>query len=39
MALSKHPNVLQVYGSFVSGSKLYIVTPYLAGGKLLDVCI
>ncbi|KAG0179925.1 hypothetical protein DFQ28_001990 [Apophysomyces sp. BC1034] len=33
MALSKHPNVLRVYGSFVKGSKLYIVTPYLAGGK------
>ncbi|CDH59981.1 kinase family protein [Lichtheimia corymbifera JMRC:FSU:9682] len=37
MALSKHPNVLQVYGSFVSGSKLYIVTPYLAGGSCLDI--
>lgn len=33
MALSKHPNVLRVLGSFVHGSKLYIVTPYLAGGK------
>ncbi|KAG2224856.1 hypothetical protein INT45_008038 [Circinella minor] len=31
MALSKHPNVLRVLGSFVDGSKLYIVTPYLAG--------
>ncbi|KAI9313762.1 kinase-like domain-containing protein [Dichotomocladium elegans] len=37
MALSKHPNVLQVYGSFVCGSKLYIVTPYLAGGSCLDI--
>lgn len=32
MALSKHPNVLRVYGSFVTGSKLHIVTPYLASG-------
>ncbi|KAJ2960390.1 hypothetical protein NQZ79_g4227 [Umbelopsis isabellina] len=37
MALSKHTNVLRVYGSFVSGSKLYIVTPYLSGGSCLDI--
>lgn len=37
MALSKHPNVLRVYGSFVHGSKLYIVTPFLAGGSCLDI--
>ncbi|CAO3583975.1 unnamed protein product [Absidia cylindrospora] len=37
MALSKHPNVLRVYGSFVSGSKLYIVTPYLSAGSCLDI--
>jgi serine/threonine protein kinase len=37
MALSKHPNVLRVYGSFVNGSKLYIVTPYLSGGSCLDI--
>ncbi|KAI8339727.1 hypothetical protein BC941DRAFT_512068 [Chlamydoabsidia padenii] len=37
MALSKHPNVLHVYGSFVSGSKLYIVTPYLSAGSCLDI--
>ncbi|CDH49476.1 kinase family protein [Lichtheimia corymbifera JMRC:FSU:9682] len=37
MALSKHPNVLQVYGSFVNGSKLYIVTPYLSAGSCLDI--
>ncbi|CAO3639286.1 unnamed protein product [Mucor fragilis] len=37
MALSKHTNVLRVYGSFVHGSKLYIVTPYLAGGSCLDI--
>ncbi|CEG74897.1 Putative STE/STE20/FRAY protein kinase [Rhizopus microsporus] len=33
MALSKHPNVLQVFGSFVHGPKLYIVTPYMSVGK------
>ncbi|KAI8098691.1 uncharacterized protein BX664DRAFT_271447 [Halteromyces radiatus] len=37
MALSKHPNVLRVYGSFVSGSKLYIITPYLSAGSCLDI--
>jgi serine/threonine protein kinase len=39
MALSKHPNVLRVYGSFVKGSKLYIITPYLSGGKKKKDCI
>lgn len=33
MALSKHPNILQVHGSFVHGPKLYIVTPYMSVGK------
>ncbi|KAI8078654.1 kinase-like domain-containing protein [Halteromyces radiatus] len=37
MALSKHPNVLKVYGSFVNGSKLYIITPYLSFGSCLDI--
>ncbi|KAI8344698.1 kinase-like domain-containing protein [Chlamydoabsidia padenii] len=37
MALSKHPNVLKVHGSFVNGSKLYIITPYLAFGSCLDI--
>ncbi|ORX53542.1 kinase-like protein [Hesseltinella vesiculosa] len=37
MALSKHPNVLKVYGSFVHGSKLYIITPYLSFGSCLDI--
>ncbi|KAI9497652.1 kinase-like domain-containing protein [Zychaea mexicana] len=37
MALSKHPNVLRVYGSFVNGSKLYIVTPYLSAGGVTYV--
>ncbi|ORZ21622.1 kinase-like domain-containing protein [Absidia repens] len=37
MALSKHENILPVYKSFVSGSKLCIVTPYLAGGSCLDI--
>ncbi|KAG1378892.1 hypothetical protein G6F61_005435 [Rhizopus arrhizus] len=37
MALCKHPNILKVYGSFMSGSKLYIATPYLSGGSCLDM--
>ncbi|KAI8801129.1 kinase-like domain-containing protein [Cladochytrium replicatum] len=37
MSLSKHPNLLPVHGSFVSGSKLYIVTPFLSAGSCLDI--
>jgi serine/threonine protein kinase len=37
MSLSKHVNLLPVYGSFVNGSKLYIVTPFLAAGSCLDI--
>ncbi|KAJ3059599.1 hypothetical protein HK102_009915, partial [Quaeritorhiza haematococci] len=37
MSLSRHPNLLPVYGSFVNGSKLYIVTPFLASGSCLDI--
>ncbi|KAI8923060.1 kinase-like domain-containing protein [Entophlyctis helioformis] len=37
MSLSKHVNLLPVYGSFVNGSKLFIVTPFLAGGSCLDI--
>jgi serine/threonine protein kinase len=37
MSLSKHPNLLPVYGSFVAGHKLYIVTPFLSAGSCLDI--
>jgi serine/threonine protein kinase len=37
MTLSRHPQLLQVYGSFVSGSKLFIVTPFLSYGSALDI--
>ncbi|KAI8343645.1 kinase-like domain-containing protein [Chlamydoabsidia padenii] len=37
MVLSKHENILSVYSSFVTGSKLCIVTPYLGGGSCLDI--
>lgn len=37
MTLSKHPNLLPVYGSFVNGSKLFIVTPLLSAGSGLDI--
>ncbi|KAJ3337906.1 hypothetical protein HDU93_000351 [Gonapodya sp. JEL0774] len=37
MSLSKHPNLLPVYTSFVSDSRLHIVTPYLSPGSVLDI--
>ncbi|KAI8906177.1 kinase-like domain-containing protein, partial [Powellomyces hirtus] len=37
MSLSKHPNLLPVYGSFVNGAKLLIVTPFLSSGSCLDI--
>ncbi|RKP27492.1 kinase-like domain-containing protein, partial [Syncephalis pseudoplumigaleata] len=37
LSLCRHPNVLRTYGSFVDNTKLYIVTPYLAGGSCLDI--
>ncbi|KAJ1555018.1 hypothetical protein HK405_003434 [Cladochytrium tenue] len=37
MSLSKHPNLLPVYGSFVTDSKLYIVFPFLSAGSCLDI--
>jgi len=37
MNLCRHPNLLTVYGSFVNGSKLYIVTPYLSAGSCLSL--
>ncbi|KAG1267927.1 hypothetical protein G6F68_001532 [Rhizopus microsporus] len=39
MALSKHPNVLPVFGSFVHGPKLYIVTPYMSPEGLDETTI
>ena len=37
MSLSKHPNLLPIYSSFVNGSRLYIVTPFLSSGSCLDI--
>jgi serine/threonine protein kinase len=37
MTLSRHTNLLPVYGSFVNGSKLFIVTPFLSAGSGLDI--
>jgi serine/threonine protein kinase len=34
MHLSRHPNVLAIYGSFIHGSQLNIVMPFLSGGQL-----
>lgn len=37
MAFCKHPNLLGNLTSFVHESKLWIVTPFLAGGSCLDI--
>ena len=37
MILSKHPNLLPVHGSFVDGSKLILVMPFMAAGSCLDI--
>lgn len=37
MSLCKHENLLNVKGSFVVDSKLYIVTPFLSAGSCLDI--
>ncbi|KXS09215.1 kinase-like protein [Gonapodya prolifera JEL478] len=37
MSLSKHANLLPVFTSFVAGERLYIVTPYLSPGSVLDI--
>lgn len=37
MFLCRHPNLLPVYCSYVLGSKLHIVTPYLAAGSCLEI--
>lgn len=37
MSLSKHPNLLPVYGSLVHELKLYIFMPLLRGGSCLDI--
>lgn len=37
MILSKHPNLLPVYGSFVDGAKLILVMPFMAAGSCLDI--
>lgn len=37
MSLCQHPNLLQVYCSYVVDSKLHIVMPYLAAGSCLEI--
>ena len=37
MSLCKHPNVLQVYASFVVGNRLWIITPCVSAGSCLDI--
>lgn len=37
MVLSRHPNVLPVFSSFVYESKLLVVSPLMSGGSVLDI--
>lgn len=37
MTLCRHPNLLEVYQSFVHSSKLYIVTPVMSAGSCQDL--
>lgn len=32
MSISKHANILKIHASFVVDQKLWIVTPFIAGG-------
>jgi len=33
----RHPNVLHLHCSFISGDTLWLVMPYISGGSLSDV--
>jgi hypothetical protein len=37
MRAYKHRNILPLYCSFVSGSQLFLVTPYMAGGSVAHI--
>ncbi|ORX61556.1 Pkinase-domain-containing protein [Hesseltinella vesiculosa] len=37
MSLSRHPHLLPILSSFVSGSNLYIITPNMSAGSCLDL--
>lgn len=34
---SEHPNMIDYFGSFVNGSKLYLLTSYMDGGSCRDI--
>jgi hypothetical protein len=37
MRAYRHRNILPLYCSFVAGSQLYLVTPYMAGGSVAHI--
>ena len=37
MSLICHPNVLHAHCSFISGTDLWVVMPYLSGGSCLHI--
>lgn len=37
MTLIEHPNLLRAHCSFATGSSLWIVVPYMAGGSCLHI--
>ena len=37
MTLCKHPNILPIRASFVQGSKLWIVAPFVSAGSCADI--
>ena len=37
MKAYRHPNVLPLLASFVSGQELLMVTPFMSGGSVLHI--
>lgn len=37
MKAYNHPNVLPLYTSFVAGTALYMITPFMSGGSILHI--
>ena len=37
MKMACHPNVLPLHCSFVAGDALWMVTPFISGGSILNL--